>query len=388
MKATFVLTLFASAGVLGAFSASLKARSPDPLEVVSIIAPDGSAKANFISFGATATNFWVKDKHGKFRDILLGFDNHTNYITDALGHPYFGPVVGRYANRIKNGTFSVPIANPPRGNIFHIPENENNGTDTLHGGNIGYDRRQWTIAKRSTNSVTYTLVDPDGTQGFPGTVHATAVYTLEKNSVWNIHISATATKKTPVMLSGHHYWNLEAYQETQNLDGHFAQFQSSRVIDTDGILVPNGKFIQTKGTPLDFGKAASIGKAIPATAPFQFCGTGCVGLDNCWIYDKNNGKTPAFSIWSVNSGIRLDVTTDQTALQLYTCNGIDAPGLPIPRKVDQGGPNTKYADHSCLVIEQESWIDAINNPQWGIDQIFGPQRDYEWSASYAFSVMK
>ncbi|TDL29404.1 galactose mutarotase-like protein [Rickenella mellea] len=382
MRVTFAFTFLTLAGAFGVLSASIEAKNPDPLEVVSIVSPDGSAKANFISFGATAVNFWVKDKHGKFRDILLGFDNHTTYVTERT---FFGAVIGRYANRIKNGTFSIPVANPPRGDIFHIPENENNGTDTLHGGFVGYDQRQWTILKRSKNSVTYTLVDPDGTQGFPGTVHATAVYTLENNSVWNIHLLATATAKTPIMLTGHHFWNLEAYQETQDLDGHFAQFDSSRVVDTDGILVPNGRLIQTKGTPLDFSKAKSIGKSIPATAPFQFCGTNCVGFDNCWIYDKSNASAPAFSIWSVNSGIRLDVTTNQAAVQIFTCNGIDP--VAIPRKVDQGGPNTIYAGHSCLAIEQESWIDAINNPRWGIDQIYGPQRDYTWSSSYAFSVL-
>lgn len=84
---------------------------------------------------------------------------------------------------------------------------------------------------------------------------------------------ATASKKTPILLSGHHYWNLEAYQETQDLVGHHAQFDASRVIGTDGILIPNGTLLNVEGTPLDFRKAKSIGGSINATAPFQYCGT-------------------------------------------------------------------------------------------------------------------
>jgi len=365
-------------------------RAVDPLASVKLTAPDGSAIANFIPFGATTTNFWVKDKHGKFRDILLGFDNHTLYQSQADGHPYFGPIVGRYANRIRNGTFTIPISKDASGpgKKFQILENEHNGTDTLHGGLVGYDARPWTLVKQTSNSVTFSLVDPDGDQGFPGTVKTTVEYTLEAKSTWKISIHATASELTPIMLSGHHYWNLEAYQETQDLVGHIAQFDASHFIATDGNLIPTGQLTPVQGTPMDFRKAKSIGGSINATAEAQFCGTGCVGFDNAWVYDNNDCKKPVFSIWSVNSGIKLDVTTDQLALQIYSCNGIFDPALPIPRKADQGGPGTVYDDHSCVVIEQESYIDAINNPEFGINQIYGPNRPYTWEATYAFSVLK
>jgi galactose mutarotase-like enzyme len=118
------------------------------------------------------------------------------------------------------------------------------------------------------------------------------------------------------MLSGHHYWNFEAYQETQDLVGHVMEIPSSRFVATDGILIPTGDLDPTEGTPLDFKKAKSVGGSINATAEGQFCGTGCVGFDNCWIYDHNTGVKPTFSVWSVNSGIKLDVTTNQPALQV------------------------------------------------------------------------
>jgi len=198
---------------------------------------------------------------------------------------------------------------------------------------------------------------------------------------------STADRLTPIMLSSHVYWNFEAYQESQDLDAHFVQFAGSRIIATDGILIPTGKLTNVDGTPADFRKAKSLGDAIAQTTAGEFCGTGCVGFDNCWIYDAPQTKKPIFSIWSTNSGIKLDVTTDQVALQIYTCNGIESP-VDIARKKDQGGPTTNYTDHSCLVIEQESWIDAINNPNFGINQIFGPSRPYEWQSTYSFSTIQ
>ncbi|KAF9569343.1 galactose mutarotase-like protein [Agrocybe pediades] len=366
---------------------ALTSKLPDnALTPITLVAPDASARAAFIPFGATTTNFWVKDKHGKFRDILLGFDDHTLYQSDAKGHPYFGPIVGRYANRIRNGTFTIPISKDASGpNKFFVPRNE--GNNTLHGGFDGFDRRTWQVARVLPNSVTFTLLDPAGTQGFPGTVLTTVTYTLERKSTWNINIHAVASAKTPIMLSGHHYWNLEAYQESQDLNGHIAQFQASKFVATDGNLIPTGKLTSVAGTAMDFRKAKSIGKSIPDTAAAQFCGTGCVGFDNCWIFDKVQEKSPALSIWSVNSGIKLDVFTNQPALQIYSCNGLFNASLPIPRKVTQGGPNEIYADHSCVVIENESLIDAINNPEFGVDQIYGPDRPYTWEASYVFSTL-
>ncbi|KAG6911230.1 hypothetical protein DXG01_003097 [Tephrocybe rancida] len=262
--------------------------------------------------------------------------------------------------------------------IEHTPGCNN----TLHGGVDGYDRRTWTIAKKSKNAVTFALVDPDGTQGFPGTV------TTEAGSTWKISINSFATELTPIMLSGHHYWNLEAYQETQDLVGHHAQFQASKFVATDGQLIPNGQLSDVAGTPMDFRKAKSIGADINATASAEYCGTGCVGFDNCWVLDKNDFKKPVFSIWSVNSGIKLDIITNQPAIQVYSCNGLASPEVPVPRKKDQGGPTKGYENHSCIVIESESIIDAINNPEFGIDQIYGPRRPYNWEATYVFSTAK
>ncbi|KAF7332023.1 hypothetical protein MKEN_00082600 [Mycena kentingensis (nom. inval.)] len=368
-----VFTAFFAAFVLAAAAKSVPPKT-DPLKTISIAAPDGSLKADFIAFGATNTNLWVKDKHGVFRDILLGYDNKTLYATSEEGRNFFSPIVGRYANRIRNGTFTIPISKDAQGpgRKFQIVENEHNGTNTLHGGAIGYDLRRWSVQNVNKHGVTFKLVDPDGFQGFPGTVVATVEYKLEANAEVKISMKANSDQLTPIMLSVHNYFNFDAYSAPANdLTNHFMRIASDAFVATDGNLIPTGELTPVEGTPLDFRKAKSIGDAIPATAEAQYCGK-----------DKS-----VFSVWSTTSGIKLDVRTDQIALQIYSCNGILGAN-PIPRKANQGGPEAVYENHSCLVIEQESIIDAINNPEFNVNQIYGHGREYTWEATYAYSVIE
>ncbi|QRV87897.1 hypothetical protein RhiJN_15915 [Ceratobasidium sp. AG-Ba] len=387
LSAALFILLLGAPPTQGAPDPTILAGAGDPFRVITLKAPDNSIVANFLSYGATTKNFWVKDKHGKYRDIVLGYDNKKKYESDP-SHPFFGGIVGRYANRIKNGTFSIPITKDATGdNVYHIPENENGGLDTLHGGLTGYDRRNWAPIEVSKSKVTYHLIDPDGTQGFPGTVQALVTYTLLKGAKWKIEMYANATAKTPILLSSHVYWNLEAYQETQSLADHRLYIDSSRVIAADGILIPTGELTNVTGTYWDFRNETRIGDVIDKAV--GYCGTGCTGLDNAWIYDRSAESKSAFSLSSPNSGIKMSVTTDQPALQVYTCNGIANNGagknVTIPRKKAHGGPKKYYPKHSCAVIEQEGWIGGINNPEFGQDQIYGPDRDYKWSAVYSFS---
>lgn len=127
--------------------------------------------------------------------------------------------------------------------------------------------------EQTGNSVTFSLVDPDGMQGFPGAVYTNATYTLLSGGTWHVTLCATATKQTPIMLTLHHYFNLEAYEESQDLLSHFAQIDSSRVIATDGILIPTGSLLNVEGSPLDFRTEKSVGLALEATKGLQYCGT-------------------------------------------------------------------------------------------------------------------
>ncbi|KAH9910660.1 galactose mutarotase-like protein [Epithele typhae] len=367
---------------LGLAAAANAVNAPGwPFDVTELNAPDGSVKAKFVSFGATMTELWVKDRHGKARDIIIGYDDNSMLLTDS-NHPVFNPIVGRYANRIKNGTFSIPITKDPQPdgpNVYHIPTNDHDGEDTLHGGIYGWDRRNWTIVERNATSVTYNHLDM-ADEGFPGFVDANVTHSVENGGIFKTHIIAKPTEKTPIMLTQHIYWNLDAFQGSENILKHKLHVDSSRVVAVDGDAIPTGDFINVAGTPFDFRTPRSIDWDWDETV--GLCLGECSGYDHCWIYDHAHDTVPGVTLWSDVSGIKLDVTTSNPAVQVYT-----AYWLNTPRKVVHGGPDVNYTSYSAVAIEQEGYIDAINTPEWGVDQIYYPGKDYVWSSTYKFSTV-
>lgn len=357
-----------------------------PYNAIQLRAPDDSIRAVYLPYGASVSELWVKDRNGVFRDVVLGFDNKTNYGTDTI-HPNFGPQVGRYANRIKNGTFEI------NGTTYHTPLNENN-YDTLHGGTVGYDRSAYQIAALNASSVTFTLQDADGNQGFPGSVIASASYTLQNGStlIQAMDANVTDDKFTPIMLSSHTYWNLAAYNESQTILNHTLSMpRADKYIQTDGHLIPSGPIPDTKGTPLDFATAPrTIGSQYNFTE--GICGTNCTGYDTCFVMSSHDRNETILELTSPESGIRMSVTTDQDAIQIYSCPGISAPSTKgsLPRKRVHGGDGTLdeiYDNNSCVVVEMEDYIDGINNPAWNRSQIYGSDRPYHWRAEYTFSTV-
>ncbi|KAL0567837.1 hypothetical protein V5O48_014158 [Marasmius crinis-equi] len=399
--------LRAFVSIAAAFVLSVRAADPAwPFDLTTISAPDGSITAKFVSFGATMTELWVKDRYGKARDVILGYDDNSRLLTDP-DHPVFNPIVGRYANRIKNGkcpvllnahglvdlstlrfegTFSIPITKDPQPagpGVYQIPTNDHDalsGADTLHGGIFGWDRRNWTIVSRSPTSVTYKHLDA-ADEGFPGNVTAYATHTVSNGGTLKTSVYATATEKTPIMLTQHIYWNLDAFQNgTNDILSHHLQIDSSKVVAVDSNAIPTGQFISAPGTPFDFRKEQTIGARWNDTV--NLCGDGCQGYDSCWIYDQNESSRVGTSLWSDKSGIRVDISTNQPAVQVYTSFWLNT-----PRKAVHGGPNETYSKWSAVAIEQEGYIDAINTPEWGVDQIYGPGKDFTWSSTYKFSTV-
>lgn len=238
-------------------------------------------RATFIPYGASISNLFINDTQGIERDIVLGFDNATYYSIDK-SHPHLGGVPGRYANRIKNSSFTID------GETYHVLPNENptpqypQGVDTLHGGPDGWDWRNWTVVTQSESSITFSLVDPDGSQGFPGEVISYVTYTLTPNT-WHIRMNAIATTKlTPIMLSSHVYWNLDGFQNP-NTDlalGHVLSLPYGGLrIGTDSILIPDGNLlINEQGGLNDFWSASKeLGANFSNPDLLGNCGAGCTG---------------------------------------------------------------------------------------------------------------
>ena len=351
--------------------------------------------ASFIPYGARITNLFVNDRNGDPQDVVLGYDNGTAYLNDTeTVHTYFGPVVGRYANRIKNGTFTVD------GITSHIPENENAGHNTLHGGNVGYDQRNWTVVEANTSSITFSLLD-QGFEGFPGTIITYATYTVSAGPQWTSRlVSIPLDEPTPIMLANHVYWNLDAFtnpSDTTILNNTLYMPYSDRYIEIDNIEVPNGTIGIVNDTFLDFTSPKQIGRDIENAV--NACGLGCTGYDNAFILDHPRYSAPEatdISVLTMSSnvtGIQLDIRTNQQSLQIYTCNNI-ALMANIPVKQSQqhstNGSTTTVPKYGCVVIETQQWIDGINNPQWGQDQYQIYSVDSEPAvvfAQYDFSII-
>lgn len=193
MRSSTLLSLFASSA-LAQYSVPANNTSGPNVDGKYEISSDG-IRGLFIPYGASITNLFVKGKDGVERDVVLGFDKASDYEGEV--HPHFGGVPGRYANRIKNSSFVID------GQEYHVPPNENNNNDTLHGGPNGWDYRNFTIVNHTKDSITFSIVDPDGQEGFPGEVVSYITYTMTPNT-WKIKIVALATtKKTPIMLTSH-----------------------------------------------------------------------------------------------------------------------------------------------------------------------------------------
>ncbi|KAK4969862.1 hypothetical protein LTR66_011638 [Elasticomyces elasticus] len=353
-------------------------------------------RAHFIPYGASISNLFIADVHGVERDIVLGFDNASYYSIDRL-HPHLGGVPGRYANRIKNSTFSID------GITYNVLPNEHNNNDTLHGGPNGWDWRNWTVVAHTVDSITFSLVDPDGMEGFPGEVISYVTYTLTPYQ-WHIRMTALATtKKTPIMLSSHTYWNLDGFQNpaTPLALNHslFLPYSGQRV-GCDGILIPNGTILPNQPYSVnDFWSAPKqIGANMSAPEMYGNCGTNCTGYDTCYLVNRAQdgpydwrAKGPVAQLASPWSGIQVDVYTDQEAFQIYSCGGQNG---TLALKETQGFFNDSshprtVQKYGCVVMEVEDWIDAINQPEWQRNkkQIFGPGDDpYVLEATYEFSV--
>ncbi|KAL2834917.1 galactose mutarotase-like domain-containing protein [Aspergillus cavernicola] len=353
--------------------------TPDPYRVYTISA--GNITAKLIPHGARLTSLLVPDRKGIPQDVIVGFDDPTQYSTDDN---FYGPVVGRYANRIKNGTFTVAD------NTFHVPKNEHDGLNSLHGGDVGYDKRNWTVTAYTNSSITFSFYD-HAFEGFPGDVLTHATYTVDNNNpsgspqlTTNL-VSLALTEATPIMLANHIYWNLNAFRDPNLLHDVTLQLPlSTRFIATDSILIPNGTIstVDAYNGALDFTSPKLVGADINSAV--DLCGANCTGYDNCWLVDRPTGYSadaviPALYMSSQNTGISLEVSTNMPAIQIYSCNGQDGsdPVRPsqIQRNRDAGfnGPTT-VDKNTCVVVETEGWIDGINQPAWGQlgSQIFTP----------------
>ncbi|CAO3682440.1 unnamed protein product [Umbelopsis ramanniana] len=335
-------------------------------------------EASFMEYGAVITNLWVNDKHGVKRDIILGWDDTTQYNVNAQ-HPYFGALVGRYANRIKNGTFEI------NDQKYFTPINEH-GVDTLHGGFTGTDRLNWTITDKGNDYIVFESYSHSGDQGFPGNLLTKVKYSVNDKQQWTIDYEGSPDADTPIMMSQHTYWRLDAFTSPDpTIKDHVLQIKGDKFIKCDEYEVPTGEIASVSGTALDFTQPKPIGQDLMKA---QECGTNCTGYDNAWVITDPNPSEETLVLYSPYSGIQLAINTDQFAYQFYSCVTMDG---TIPVKKTQANGQHKFVEqYGCLVLEAENYIDGVNNPQWG-DKYTGIVKGgdkYTQSTTYTFSIHK
>jgi len=308
------------------------------------------------------------------RDVILGFDDPTFY-RDYPIHPYFGAIVGRYANRIANGSFTLDNF------VYHTPLNEK--TDTLHGGDVGYDRRIWTVLSNDTTTVVFNLIDGNLVEAFPGMVNVTITYKVTQDSKLQIHYEATADSTTVINLSSHTYWNLNGFAKNiETVLDHEMYIGASKYTPVDSTLIPTGTIDPVSTAPwLDFTITKAIGKDIARGTV-----TPNGGYDNNFVLDTPSLDHPIATIYAPATGIQLDMYTTQPGLQFYSGNGLDG---TIRRKKDQiysgGSENECYQRFSAFVLESQHFPDSLHHPEWPTT-VLRKGEIYDHHSQYAFSI--
>lgn len=339
-------------------------KMPDgtPVEIYSL--SDGAYEARIATYGGVVVSLKVPDRSGKSADVVLGFDDLNGYVDNFNGSStaFFGAIIGRYANRIAHGTFSLD------GKKYSLPLND--GQNSLHGGPHGFNNVVWK-AKPIDDGVELTYLSKDGEAGYPGNLTAVIRYTLVKGDL-RIEYSATTDKDTVVNLTNHSYFNLAGGGDILN---HQLTLHASRFTPVDAGLIPTGELKSVESTPFDFRKATAIGARINADDEQIHRGHG---YDHNWVLDGAGGKTvEAAELYDPASGRELKVLTDQPGIQFYSGNFLNG---SIKGK---GGKPDEL--HAALCLETQHFPDSPNHPDFPTTEL-KPGEHYHTVTIFRFST--
>src|SRR4051812_29320583 len=284
-------------------------KTPDGTPVDLYVLTNVRMTVKVMTYGAIITEIDVPDREGKASDVVLGFDQLSGYLA---GHPYFGAAVGRVANRVARGAFTLD------GKDYKLAVN--NGPNSLHGGLKGFDKVVWDARDASGPdgpAVRMTYLSKDGEEGYPGNLSVTVTYTLTADDALRIDYEATTDKATPVNLTNHTYFNL-AGPASGPILGHELMLAADRYTPVDDTLIPTGEVRPVRGTPLDFTTPTAIGARLDQLK------TDPVGYDHNYVLrGGGDGPAPAARVSDPASGRVMEMLTTEPGVQLYTANFLD-----------------------------------------------------------------
>jgi aldose 1-epimerase len=324
-------------------------------------------QVRILTYGGIIQSLQVPDRRGVGTNVVLGFDNLGDYLTRS---PYFGAIIGRYANRIAEGHFTLD------GTTYTLPTN--NGPNTLHGGTVGLDKHVWSassFARDETAGLVLRYTSPDGDMGFPGTLTTEMTYTLNQKNQLRMDYRATTSEATVINLTNHAYFNL-AGEGSGDIYSQRLQIHAKRYTPIDETLIPTGQLANVAGTPLDFRSSTAIGKRIRSGNQQLIFGRG---YDHNWVLDRSPGSGLQRAAQAIDpkSGRVLTVTTTEPGLQFYSGNFLDATLV--------GTSGRMYRQGDAFTLETQHFPDSPNHPNFP-STVLRPGDTFTSSTIYGFSA--
>ena len=318
------------------------------------------------NFGGRIVSIMVPDKDGKMQDVVLGFDNIDDYIRIPSD---FGASIGRYANRIAQGRFVLD------NDTIQLPQN--NFGHCLHGGPQGWQYQVYDANLIDNTTLELTRLSPDGDENFPGNVTAKVTFKLSDDNALDIKYSATTDKKTIINMTNHSYFNLSG-DPSQPATDHILYVNADNYTPVDSTFMTTGEIIPVKDTPMDFITPKAIGQDITIYDFVQLKNGN--GYDHNWVLNTNGDITkPAARLTSPQSGITLEVYTNEPGIQVYTGNFLDGS--------IQGKKGITYNQRASVCLETQHYPDSPNKPQWP-SVILEPGQTYNSECIFKFSIAK
>lgn len=324
-------------------------------------------RVRILNHGGIIQSVEVPDRAGKFDDVALGYATFTGYATNGS---FFGAVIGRYANRIAGARFTLG------GTTYRL--SANNGSNTLHGGRVGFDKHLWAAEPKTLDdgaALVLRYTSPDGQEGFPGTLATTVTYTLTGDNALRIDYAATTDKPTVVNLTNHSYFNLQGEGSGSALD-HVLTLRASRYTPFNDSSIPTGEIAPVAGTPMDFTKPTALGARIGESFKQLSIGNG---YDHNWVLDRT-GDTElelAAHVSEPDSGRTLDVYTTEPGIQVYTGNWLDG--------TVTGPSGRPYRKRDGFALETQHFPDSPNQPAFPSTEL-RPGQEYRSTTVYAFGT--
>jgi len=297
-------------------------------------------RVQIITYGGIVTSLEVPDRNGNFQDVVLGYDQLSDYENN---NPYFGALIGRFGNRIADGTFTL------EGEVYKLAQND--GKNHLHGGNKGFDKVVWSANSKLIDGdavLVLNYLSKDMEEGYPGNLSVEVTYTLTQDNAFEVGYKATTDKTTIVNLTQHSYFNLSG---ADDILSHELMLNADAFLPVDETLIPTGELQSVSGSPFDFTVSKSIGRDISIENTQLTRG---LGYDHCWVInDQNTGLRTAAVLSDPISGRVMEVITDQPGIQFYSGNFLNG---TQPKK----NSDVFYTYRSGLCLETQHYPDTPN----------------------------